>query len=258
MNIRDITRLVILAVSLLLAVPAHAFYNPANGNWTSRDPIGEKGGVNLYGMVGNDALNRVDHLGLKIVFRKPIYDFSDPKYGVNFEQWKKDYEEMKIQLEGDIQKLKKCCDKLPDKVGKLGICIAINDPNKEYYITIQPRDWHNKGAPAFQPDKKGGSINWPIPGKGPQVTQGHEVYTGPNADGAYTVSDQLNGTLLAHELEHYVTDQGKSGEQSSDPEKFSNAGEETATNAENQIRICCPDFKGPLRDSHNRPVKIER
>lgn len=32
--------------------------------WPSRDPIQEEGGANLYGMVGNDATNRFDKLGL--------------------------------------------------------------------------------------------------------------------------------------------------------------------------------------------------
>jgi RHS repeat-associated protein len=32
--------------------------------WPSRDPIGERGGVNLYGFVGNDGVNSVDRLGL--------------------------------------------------------------------------------------------------------------------------------------------------------------------------------------------------
>ncbi len=32
--------------------------------WPSRDPIGERGGLNLYGMVGNDAVNGSDYLGL--------------------------------------------------------------------------------------------------------------------------------------------------------------------------------------------------
>ena len=32
--------------------------------WPSRDPIGERGGINLYGMVGNSAINWVDYLGL--------------------------------------------------------------------------------------------------------------------------------------------------------------------------------------------------
>ena len=32
--------------------------------WPSRDPIGERGGLNLYGMVGNDSVGRSDYLGL--------------------------------------------------------------------------------------------------------------------------------------------------------------------------------------------------
>ena len=32
--------------------------------WPSRDPIGERGGVNLYAMVGNDAVGKRDYLGL--------------------------------------------------------------------------------------------------------------------------------------------------------------------------------------------------
>jgi hypothetical protein len=32
--------------------------------WPSRDPIGERGGINLYGMVGNNAVNQFDYLGL--------------------------------------------------------------------------------------------------------------------------------------------------------------------------------------------------
>jgi hypothetical protein len=39
-------------------------YDPARGRWMNRDPIGERGGINLYGMVGNDAVNRWDYLGL--------------------------------------------------------------------------------------------------------------------------------------------------------------------------------------------------
>jgi len=40
------------------------YYDPQTGRWASRDPIGEYGGLNLYGFVGNDGVNRVDLLGL--------------------------------------------------------------------------------------------------------------------------------------------------------------------------------------------------
>ena len=42
----------------------HRYYNPETGRWLSRDPIGEDGGLNLYGFVGNDPVNFVDLLGL--------------------------------------------------------------------------------------------------------------------------------------------------------------------------------------------------
>ncbi|MEP2776073.1 MAG: RHS repeat-associated core domain-containing protein [Luteolibacter sp.] len=43
----------------------YRYYDPVTGRWPSRDPMGEKGGVNLYGMVRNSPLNWVDALGLE-------------------------------------------------------------------------------------------------------------------------------------------------------------------------------------------------
>jgi uncharacterized protein RhaS with RHS repeats len=40
-------------------------YNPLDGHFISRDPIGEDGGLNLYGFAGNDPVNRFDVLGLE-------------------------------------------------------------------------------------------------------------------------------------------------------------------------------------------------
>jgi len=45
--------------------PSHPYRACPVSLWPSRDPIGERGGMNLYGMVGNDVINRVDLLGLK-------------------------------------------------------------------------------------------------------------------------------------------------------------------------------------------------
>jgi RHS repeat-associated protein len=41
----------------------YRWYDPVTGRWPSRDPIEENGGVNLYGFVGNDSINRFDLLG---------------------------------------------------------------------------------------------------------------------------------------------------------------------------------------------------
>ncbi|MCF7669660.1 MAG: RHS repeat-associated core domain-containing protein [Verrucomicrobia bacterium] len=42
----------------------YRYYWPAMGRWIKRDPIGERGGMNLYNYVGNDPLNWIDTLGL--------------------------------------------------------------------------------------------------------------------------------------------------------------------------------------------------
>jgi RHS repeat-associated protein len=40
------------------------FYEPNLQRWVNQDPIGERGGINLYAFVGNDPVNFVDPLGL--------------------------------------------------------------------------------------------------------------------------------------------------------------------------------------------------
>jgi len=40
------------------------YYNPSTGRWLSRDPLGELGGINLYGYVGNNPVSFVDPYGL--------------------------------------------------------------------------------------------------------------------------------------------------------------------------------------------------
>jgi RHS repeat-associated protein len=43
---------------------SYRYLDPADGRWLNRDPLGEAGGVNLYGFVGNDGAGRVDKLGM--------------------------------------------------------------------------------------------------------------------------------------------------------------------------------------------------
>jgi RHS repeat-associated protein len=42
----------------------YRYYSPVLGRWLSRDPIGEKGGFNLYGMVSNNPVDNWDRYGM--------------------------------------------------------------------------------------------------------------------------------------------------------------------------------------------------
>jgi RHS repeat-associated protein len=53
----------------------YRYYDPLTGRWPSRDPIGEEGGVNMYGFVGNDGVNAWDVLGL-------IGPYYSPNWGI--------------------------------------------------------------------------------------------------------------------------------------------------------------------------------
>ena len=59
----SLRRLARIAQPPCVAYYGYRYYDPLTGRWPSRDPIGERGGVNLYGFVGNDGVNRWDILG---------------------------------------------------------------------------------------------------------------------------------------------------------------------------------------------------
>ena len=42
----------------------YRYYSPVVERWLSRDPIGEEGGLNLYGFVSNNSISWIDELGL--------------------------------------------------------------------------------------------------------------------------------------------------------------------------------------------------
>jgi RHS repeat-associated protein len=43
----------------------YRYYKASTGTWLSRDPLGERGGANLYAFVGNNSMNYYDKLGLE-------------------------------------------------------------------------------------------------------------------------------------------------------------------------------------------------
>ncbi len=53
----------VFALLLLLRTNALAFYDPGTQRWINRDPIQEKGGLNLFGFVRNKPISRNDPFG---------------------------------------------------------------------------------------------------------------------------------------------------------------------------------------------------
>ncbi|MBI3415203.1 MAG: hypothetical protein HY043_07770 [Verrucomicrobia bacterium] len=51
-------------LSLLFTANASAFYNPIVGRWLNRDPLGEKGGINLVAFAANNPITVFDRDGL--------------------------------------------------------------------------------------------------------------------------------------------------------------------------------------------------
>jgi uncharacterized protein RhaS with RHS repeats len=61
------TEKMLLCATLLwagLGESVFAFYNPSEGRWLSRDPIGERAGNTLYGFCGNGGPAAYDRYGL--------------------------------------------------------------------------------------------------------------------------------------------------------------------------------------------------
>ena len=56
----------------------YRYYDPVTGRWPSRDPIGERGGVNLYSFVENDSVGQLDPFGLTP--QGPVNEYSGKSF----------------------------------------------------------------------------------------------------------------------------------------------------------------------------------
>ncbi len=72
----------------------YRYYDPVTGRWPSRDPIGERGGVNLYAFVKNDPIVSRDYLGLRSI--------SSPSTWPEYQPWPKDPFGKPLPIDGEI------------------------------------------------------------------------------------------------------------------------------------------------------------
>jgi RHS repeat-associated protein len=72
-----------------LSLAPYREYSVSLGRWISRDPLGERGGINLYGYVGNDPMGRIDPLGLwQVTISGGVLGFGGIiTFGHNSGQW---------------------------------------------------------------------------------------------------------------------------------------------------------------------------
>jgi RHS repeat-associated protein len=188
----------------------YRYYSPESGRWLSTDPIAERGGINLYGMVRNDPVNRVDRLGLieynfdeyactlnvkvkwKLTFGS--YDSGTDKFaagaGWNDEekqQWKQKAESA---VEGYYSKLKKKC-KPSDKCCpcKKGVSVKFDlqyvESDADMDVKVSDNPWH-----------RGSAMN-PKQGWFDQDDT-QPAYTGPGTEQTTLVHEMGHGLGLAH------------------------------------------------------------
>ncbi len=103
--------LVLTLLGLTLVQNAQAFYNPSTGRWLNRDPLGEKGGINLYGFVANSPVNWVDADGQAIMpmpsmpYYPPYIPPPPPQYPEGFAMCQRD-----VAVDGPSDVTGKCCN----------------------------------------------------------------------------------------------------------------------------------------------------
>lgn len=144
----------------------YRYYQPETGRWCSRDPIGERGGRNVYASFENEPIKSIDLFGL----------YSEKECNSDWFDWLRANPEIKkrlddVQLHGNCMLIGptcKCCEgkergglvPLPDQVDKTGttwrqgrIDLCYNNMVKPYSGTFAEELFHffdycKKGYPS--------------------------------------------------------------------------------------------------------------
>ncbi|MEI7909597.1 MAG: tyrosine-type recombinase/integrase, partial [Verrucomicrobiota bacterium] len=147
------------ASGVQVAYYGYRYYDPLTGRWPSRDPIGEKGGKNPYGFVGNGAVDKVDIVGLlvlEIVKEATVTEHRHEFGGSVGVLYKPEYE--RIHLDSYTTD-KKCCIVVPKVSWWILKQLAIikNPPAPEdwsRWAEYKNSDWRFRyNLPSFSPEE---------------------------------------------------------------------------------------------------------
>ncbi len=78
-----------------LSYYGYRHYSAVIGRWITRDPIGEAGGINLYGFVQNDPVNMIDPFGLAPIISTRPQGNQDSEWGGWIYSYKTTSEDMR-------------------------------------------------------------------------------------------------------------------------------------------------------------------
>ena len=122
--------------------------------WPSRDPIGERGGFNVYGMIGNNTVNKWDHLGLYEWTGNIPPPTTDEAIKQSVEKFLEAEKQPAVQAIIKAMKAKgckmpkrsceKCCGKYPDKKNRPGGFYNRNPGEKNSSIVFCVNQNRNK------------------------------------------------------------------------------------------------------------------
>ena len=87
----------------------YRYYEPVTGKWLSRDPIQERGGINLYRFVGNNGVNRWDYLG---------------KYTLNPDLTKGPDASEVARINSSLQRIKSRMAEISNQIDSIKLCVS--------------------------------------------------------------------------------------------------------------------------------------
>lgn len=119
----------------------YRYYDPVTARWLNRDPIGERGGVNLFEILGNDGVNSWDYLGLDDDYPRLEDNFFPPGQGdlyplqKFFNIYRPEIPNNKAdEIQAWISAHIKCEERTPDHVDVPGGRINVTETLLDYFI----------------------------------------------------------------------------------------------------------------------------